>query len=142
MKATWLLSLAMSGSVLMHGTGYAGDRYHPRSRAGLAPAKHPKPLPDRRKAGVSGPAVSLHRPGADRTRIALPVRLPGVGRSTLSSPGMVQSNRVRPNNPGPSTVRPDGVRHRSPNPAVIGGSVNVASRNSGAIDGTRIYRRP
>ena len=170
MKATGLLSLTITCAVLMHGTVHAAqqttagrsatatgdhrqdaghhrdaaerDRYHPRSRASPIAAKHPKPLPNSRKAPVSGQAMNLLRPGPSGSRIALPARLPGVGRNALSTPGMVRSNTVRPNIAGPNIVRPDTVRHRSPNPAVIGGSVPVARRNTGGIDGTRIYRRP
>lgn len=34
------------------------------------------------------------------------------------------------------------VRHRGPNPAVIGGTMNSKTGNTGAIDGTRMSRRP
>ncbi len=34
------------------------------------------------------------------------------------------------------------VRHRSPNPAVIAGSASLGNRNSGAIDGRQVPRRP
>ena len=34
------------------------------------------------------------------------------------------------------------VRHRGPNPAVIGGSARFDPRKAGAIDGTHINRRP
>jgi len=34
------------------------------------------------------------------------------------------------------------VRHRGPNPAVVGGSANSYSRNTGVINGTRMNRRP
>jgi hypothetical protein len=34
------------------------------------------------------------------------------------------------------------MRHRSPNPAVIAGSVDVGKRNAGALDGKQVHRRP
>ncbi|MFZ0931895.1 MAG: hypothetical protein WAN11_25075 [Syntrophobacteraceae bacterium] len=34
------------------------------------------------------------------------------------------------------------VRHHGTNPAVVGGSTNSGSRNAGAINGTRISRKP
>jgi hypothetical protein len=34
------------------------------------------------------------------------------------------------------------VRHRSPNPAVVGGSANSLRSNTAAINGDRIHRRP
>jgi hypothetical protein len=47
----------------------------------------------------------------------------------------------------PSVIRPtvpslNNVRHRGPNPAVVGGSANLHSRNIGAINGTRMNRKP
>ncbi|MGA7447595.1 MAG: hypothetical protein WBQ43_21375 [Terriglobales bacterium] len=58
---------------------------------------------------------------------------------------------VRP----PGTVRPtaatlnpslNNVRHRGPNPAVVGGlaggSANLHSSNTGAINGTHMHRKP
>jgi hypothetical protein len=34
------------------------------------------------------------------------------------------------------------VRHRSPNPAVVAGSVSSDRRNNGVINGTRMNRKP
>jgi hypothetical protein len=34
------------------------------------------------------------------------------------------------------------VRHRNPNPAVVGASPNSRSSNTGAINGTRMNRKP
>jgi len=36
----------------------------------------------------------------------------------------------------------DNVRHRSPNPAVIGGSAEPGKMNTAAIDGSQVHRRP
>jgi hypothetical protein len=47
----------------------------------------------------------------------------------------------------PDVVRPrapslNNVRHRGANPAVIGGAANSDARDSGAINGTRVHRKP
>lgn len=49
---------------------------------------------------------------------------------------------------GPPRVAPgrgvtaNNPRHRSPNPAVVDGSMNANARNTGAINGTRMVRKP
>jgi hypothetical protein len=42
----------------------------------------------------------------------------------------------------PATPSLNNVRHRGPNPAVVGGSPNLHSSNAGAINGTRMNRKP
>jgi hypothetical protein len=47
----------------------------------------------------------------------------------------------------PSVVRPavpllNNVRHRGPNPAVMGGPTDFHSRNTAAINGSRMIHRP
>jgi hypothetical protein len=63
--------------------------------------------------------------------------------------GFIQSEKVKSNvavRP-PSVVRPavatlSHARHRGPNPAVVGGSANSDRTNTGAINGTRMNRKP
>jgi len=43
---------------------------------------------------------------------------------------------------GPAAPPLSNVRHRSPNPAVMGGSADASKRNAGAIDGRQVHRRP
>jgi hypothetical protein len=80
--------------------------------------------------------MNPHQPGSDKSSGAaksgfirnetvnntLPVRTPSVIRPTVPSP--------------------NNVRHRGPNPAVVGGSPISRSGNTGAIDGTRMNRKP
>ncbi len=150
MKATCLLSLTLSCATLLPSTGYAvpsqqsaaarsanttddhrqdaghrhaSERYRPRGRPNLTAAKRPKALPNSRNRAVSGHVISRrHRPGPDGFRGASAAGLPGIGRPTVASLG--------------------DVRHRSPNPAVVAGSVGAHGRNTGTIDGTRMVRRP
>jgi len=132
MKTTCLLFLSISWATLTHGAGYATD--HPPSRASLTKANRPKQLPNSRQLSLPGNA--LHQPGPDKSggaaksglipnetvNIALAVRTPSVVRPTVPPP--------------------NNVHHRSPNPAVVAGSVNSDSRNTGAINGTRMNRKP
>ena len=119
---------------------HASDKNHPRSRASLTAPNHPKQLPNSRKRSMPGNAMNLHQPGSDKSG--------GVAKG-----GSIQNEKVN-NAPAvrpPSVVRPtvaslnnalNNVRHRGPNPAVVGGSANLAGRNIGAINGTRMNRKP
>ena len=44
--------------------------------------------------------------------------------------------------PGPASLRQNDARHLSPNPAIVGGAGNTKARNTGAIDGAHVSRRP
>jgi hypothetical protein len=167
MKTTCLLFLLMSWAPLAHGPGYAVPESVPRPvknvqtpgplprgegvpRPALLPAgagrvrghggptsqkvNRPKQLPNIRQRSMPGNA--LHQPGSDKfggaakgglipnetVNNALPVRTPSVVRSTAPSF--------------------NNMRHRSPNPAVVGASPNSRSSNAGAINGSRMIRRP
>ncbi len=114
--------------------GRASDPNHPPSRAPLIKVNRPKQLPNSRQRSLPGNA--LHQPGSNKSggaakggliqnetvNIALPVRTPSVVRPTVPSF--------------------NNVRHRSPNPAGVGGSPSSHSSNTGAINGTRMNRKP
>jgi len=167
------LVVTMSWAALMPGTGYAAPsqqtsaessattpvagspskeqrsplhasvKNHPRSRASLTAANHPKQLPNGRKRSTPGNAANLHQPGSGNSGAAAKG---GLIQNETASKAMP----VRP----PGTVRPtaatlnplNNVRHRGPNPAVVGGSAggsaNLHSSNTGAINGTRMHRKP
>jgi hypothetical protein len=119
---------------------HASDKNHPRSRAGLTAANHPKQLPNGRKRSIPGNAANLHQLGSGKSGAAakggliqnetasnaMPVRPPGIVRSTATTLNPSLNN----------------VRHRGPNPAVVGGSAKLNSSNTGAINGTRMHRKP
>ena len=123
---------------------HASDKNHPRSRASLTAANHPKQLPNDRKRSIPGNAANLHQSGSGKSGAA-------------AKGGLIQNETARNAMPvrPPGTVRPtatmlnpslNNVRHRGPNPAVVGGSaggsVNLNSSNAGAINGTRMPRKP
>ena len=115
---------------------HASDKNHPRSRASLTKANRPKQLPNSRERSIPGNAMNLHQPGSAKSG--------GAAKDGLIRNETV--NNALPVRP-PSVVRPtvpslNNVRHRGANPAVIGGSANSDSRNTGAINGTRMNRRP
>jgi len=154
MKGTCLLFLipflTLACAASMQGTSYAtplqptsavrsanpSGKNHPRNRASLTPATRPKSIPYSRKRSMPGNAMNLHQPGSDKSGGA--AKGESIHNETINN-----ALPVRP----PSAVRPtmlslNTVRHRGPNPAVVGGSANSNSRNTAAIDGTRMHRKP
>ncbi len=114
--------------------GRASDPNHPPSRASLTKANRPKQLPNSRQRSIPGNA--LHQPGSDKSGGA--AKSGFIRNETVNNALAVRT---------PSVVRPtvpslNNVRHRSPNPAVVGGSPNSHSSNTGAINGTRMNRKP
>jgi hypothetical protein len=80
-----------------------------------------------------GNATKFHQPGSDKSVSA--AKSGFIGTATLSSartPSVARSAALSFNN----------LRHRSPNPAVVVGSSNSHSRNTAAINGTRMSREP
>jgi hypothetical protein len=123
---------------------HASDKNHPRRRASLTVANRPKQLPNSRNRSIPGNAANLHQYGSGKSGAAAKGGL--IQNETASN-----SMPVRP----PGTIRPtaaslnpsrNNVRHRGPNPAVVGGSAggsaNLHSSNTGAINGTRMHRKP
>lgn len=121
-----------------------GERFHRRvpdkkhwpSRVSVTKTTPREPSPNSRERSMSTNAANFHQPGPNRSGAvakgvpiqnetvndALPVRPSGVVRGTASSL--------------------NNVRHRAPNPAVIGGAANSQGKNTGAINGTRMNRKP
>jgi hypothetical protein len=96
-------------------------------------ANAPKQLPHSQQRPIPGNSANVHRPGSTKpdaaarsvfgtANHALVVRTPNVVRS--SAPSF------------------NDARHRSPNPAVVSGSLNSHSHNTAAINGARVSRRP
>lgn len=151
MKVTCLpfLLLTVSCAALMQETSYAAspqhasDKNHPHSRAGQIASNRPKQLPTTQKRPLPRNAAGLRQPASARSgsaaksaliqnetaKHALPVRSASL-RSSLAS-----------RNPSLSLL-PNNGRHRGPNPAILTGSANAASSNTGAINGTGMHRRP
>ena len=134
MKTTCLLFLSLSWAMLAQGIGYAAS--HPPGRASLIKANRPKQLPNTRQRAKAGNVMNIHQQGTNKS----------VG---VAKGGLIPNQTVYNALPvgTPSAVRPtvpslNNVHHRGPNSAVIGGSVNSDRRNTGAINGTRMNRRP
>jgi len=86
-----------------------------------------------------------HRPPA---RVMNP-RRGSSGSSSTARSQVIQNpiaGRSRPVRPQVAARTPtpllSSVRHHSPNSAVISGSTNLSTRNTGSIDGRHVHRRP
>ena len=122
-------------------SGEQRDRRHvsgknqPRSLATTIKVR-PKQLPNNRERFSSGNAMNFHQPGSDKSGGAAKSGL--IQRDTVNGALPVRpANVIRPTVP----LR-NNVHHRGANPAVIGGSASPAGRNTGAINGTVVHRRP
>jgi hypothetical protein len=116
--------------------GRASGPNHPPNRASLTKANRPPRPPNGRPRALPGNAMNPHPPGSD------PPRSVGIGgfipnRAVPNAMPVRTSSLVRP-----TPLSLNNVHHRSPNPAVVGGSPNLRSGNIGAINGTRMNRKP
>ena len=109
---------------------------HPPSRASLTKANRPMRLPNGGQRPIPRNGMNLYQPASN------------ISAGTAKG-GFIQNQTV--NNAlalrTPTFVRPTGpllnnMPHRSPNPAVIGGSPNLHRSDTGRINGTRMNRKP
>jgi hypothetical protein len=123
-------------SVEQRGHGRASITNRPPSRVPLPKANRPKQLPNSRQRSLPGNAMNLHQPGSDRSRGGANG---GLTRNETANNALAFGT--------PSAVRPtvpllNNVPHRRPNPAMVGGSLISPRSNTGAINGTRMNRKP
>jgi len=145
MKVTCLpfLLLTVSCAALMQETSYAAspqhtsDKNHPHNRAGLIASNRSKQLPATQKRPLPRNAASLRQPASARSGAAAKSAL--IQNETAKHALPVRSTSVRPS---VASLNPTNVRHRGSNPAVVGGLANSANSHTGAINGTRMHRRP
>jgi hypothetical protein len=79
--------------------------------------------------------MNVYRPGSDKSGGA--AKSGFIRKETVNNALAVRApNVVRPTGP-----LLDNVRHRGPNPAVVGGSLNSHGTNTGTINGTRMNHR-
>jgi hypothetical protein len=122
-----------SGEQPGHGRG--SDTNHRPNGASLVRANHPKPLPNSRQRSLPGNALNVQQLGSGK---------PGGAAGS----GFIGNETVHNGSPGrtSSAVRPTALslstgHHRSPNPAVAGGSLVPPRSNTAAINGTGMSHR-
>jgi hypothetical protein len=111
------------------------EKNHARSPATIIKDR-PKQLANDRERFLSGIALNFHQRGSDKSVSA-------------ANDGLIQNEAVksgralrRPYVIPLAGASPTNVRHRGANPAVIGGSANSNGKNTGAISGICVRRRP
>jgi hypothetical protein len=100
------------------------------------PKAHLNQLSSSRERSLSGNALSVHHPSSSNSSSAVKAGIIQPEPAKTAVPHGLQSF-VQPSVPSLANVR-----HRGANPAIIGGSAKSGSRNAGAINGTRMQRRP
>ena len=128
---------------LAWGEGVARLAFSPagagRVRGHSAPASpkvnRPKQVLNSRKGSLAGNAMNLHQPDSNKSSGA--AKSGFIRNETVNNAlGVRPPNVVRPTAPSFNNVR-----HRGPNPAVVGGSLNSRGSNTGTINGTRMNHR-
>jgi hypothetical protein len=107
----------------------------PGGNPSLTKSNRRNELTNGRERSGSDDSKNSHRPGTDKSR--------GAAQNGLARTGTINhaaSDRT------PGSVRPvvpslSNVRHRGPNPAIIGGAENSNSRITAALDGTHMNRK-
>jgi hypothetical protein len=122
-------------SVGPQGHSHLSGKNHPRSPAAIT-KDHPKQPPNNRERSLSGNAMNFHPPGTDKRKAAAKSGL--IQRDTVHSPLHVRAVSVI----RPTLSLRNNVRHHGANPAAMGGPANSAGRNTAAINGTSVHRRP
>jgi hypothetical protein len=115
---------------------HASDQNHLRSLANLTSANRPKLIPNSREHSTSGNAMKRHQPGLTKSG--------GVANGGLvKNEKIIDARPVQTSSVARSAAPSlNNLRHRGANPAVVGGSAISESRNTGAINGTRMNRKP
>jgi len=115
---------------------HAPQKNHTPSHPSPTEATRPKHPSRSGEHSKSRNAIALHQPGPNRpgpvTRNGLIHNQTGNHTLPVRSPGVVGSSELTSNN----------VRHRGPNPAVIGGPASSIARNTAALNGTHMGHRP
>lgn len=107
----------------------------PRSPATTAKVR-PRLIPNDSGHSSSRNTGNLHRSGSHNSSGAV-------------TGGLSQQSRVNSGSPiqRPNAIRPtvpllNNARHRGANPAIVSGTANSGGRNTGAINGTGVHRKP
>jgi hypothetical protein len=114
---------------------HAFDDHHARRPASNT-TDRPRHLPNSREHSQSENGTSFLQPGSKKSG--------GAAKGGLIQNEGVKSGRAvrQPNVIRLAGPLPNNLRHSSANPAVIGGSASPEGKNTGAINGTRVRRRP
>jgi len=116
---------------------HVSDKNHARNLAGPSDSKHPTPVRKGVRRSTSENPANLRSPAAGKS--GSPAATKDFSRSTGQKPGATSRQPSISRDAEPPLKD---VRHRGQNPALIGGPSNSRTRNSSAINGTTMNRKP
>ena len=117
-----------------------GNRRPPRKKlqhGAVAPAKANNPRPSNDRAAFMAGRIT-DAPPSDSIRPAAVASGAQAKNQAVAAGRPVQLQAVS----RPSATLLSEARHRSPNPATVGGPKSVTAASSGAINGSRVARKP
>ncbi len=134
---------AAGGNRQKHGNP-SNEKQRPRQLSGRNPERgaatlqkvRPRQIQNASGRFTSTKPGNSHQPGNSKTGRA------EKGASIKQEGGNSARPVQSPNATRPALPPQSNVRHRGANPAVIGGSANFGVRNTGAINGTSVRRKP
>lgn len=151
MNNIFLVIVLIGCAALIHGTGYAAPSRASAPQAAVASsanaagdkapvaeaakANHSRQLSENAGHSMLANAMNLHQPGSAKTVVAR--KIGSIQNQGARAAFSVRHAVLLSNGPSPIVVR-----HRSFNPAVVGGSGNTNAKSAGAINGTRMSRKP
>jgi hypothetical protein len=135
MMATWTAWAQDKAAIEQPAHARSSETNHRSSPAGLSKPNRAKQLPMSRQR--SQPGKALHQPGPTQPVVVAKVGLIPNAPAQNALPGRM---------PGvvalPTALSLNNVRHRGPNPAVVGGSPSPRRSNTGVVNGNRMnYKR-
>jgi hypothetical protein len=114
----------------------ASGAKQPSGGSVLSKANHPLPLPKNQTHRAAPSSTQARSSGAiQSSNTAARALSDNHATSNLRSVQLHTAPRAAAHSPGD-------VRHHSPNPAILGGSANPSVANTGALNGTRMSRKP
>lgn len=106
------------------------EKNRPRSKAVATKPARPRPIAGQRTLPEAGNPTNVRSPAPSQSAV--------VNHGAIQNEAIYRALPVRPSGMiRPAAPAAGNVRHRDPNPPVIGGAANSNSRNTAAIDGMR-----
>lgn len=116
---------------------HGSNQNHPASRPGKPNSNHLSKSPNSARHSTTESALNHQQPHTGQSGPPVSSKGTGQGKALKRTSPSHQTGVTQ--NAIPSSAN---LRRRDPNPALVGGPANATTRNSGAINGTNMNRRP
>ena len=151
MRISFLLLFMMGWAALMPGINYAApaddaksvqnadsEKTDSRPHASLIKKNRPQRLPNNRRSSPTKANMNAHGPVQSNANAGVSGAPPPAPAQAGGKALPIQSHTTSPR----AVPSSNGVRHRGSNPPTVGGPANSAVKNSGAINGAHVSRKP